>query len=216
MKTIRLPKLKKLFEVMEIRRVKVFVHWSVLLIGAIILLGALEEPLLAFTVLGAYYGVILLHECGHMVAAQRKGCAVWSIELYPLWGITRLGQPYSRYDHCIIAWGGVVAQAIVAVPLLVWVEVFGYTRFQAMNAILAIFGFFSLSTAAFNLLPIRPLDGAIAWGLLPALLKRSPARPAKREPGWRSWRLSASLGTTFLQACASAAGMFDDSCGIAP
>ncbi len=154
MKTIRLPKLKKLFEVMEIRRVKVFVHWSVLLIGAII----------------------------------RKGCAVWSIELYPLWGITRFGQPCSRYDHCIIAWGGVVAQAIVAVPLLVWVEVFGYTRFQAMNAILAIFGFFSLSTVVFNLLPIRPLDGAIAWGLLPALFKRSPARPAKREPGWRSWR----------------------------
>jgi membrane-associated protease RseP (regulator of RpoE activity) len=188
MKTIRLPKLKKLFEVMEIRRVKIFVHWSVLLIGAIILLGALEEPLLAITVLGAYYGVILLHECGHMVAAQRKGCTVWSIELYPLWGITCFGEPYSRYDHCIIAWGGVVAQAIVAVPLLVWVEVFGYTRFQAMNAILAIFGFFSLSTVVFNLLPIRPLDGAIAWGLLPALFKRSPARPAKREPGWRSWR----------------------------
>jgi hypothetical protein len=101
MKTIRLSKLKKLFEVMEIRRVKVFVHWSVLLIGAIILLGALEEPLLAFTVLGAYYGVILLHECGHMVAAQRKGCTVWSIELYPLWGIRCFGEPYSRYDHCI-------------------------------------------------------------------------------------------------------------------
>ena len=48
MKTIRLPKLNKLFEVMEIRGVKVFVHWSVLLIGAIILLGALDEPLIAF------------------------------------------------------------------------------------------------------------------------------------------------------------------------
>jgi hypothetical protein len=109
MKTIRLPKINKLFKVMEIRGVKVFVHWSVLLISAIILLGAFEEPLIAFAVLGAYYGVILLHECGHMVAAQRKGCAVWSIELYPLWGITCFGEPYSRYDHCIIAWGGVVA-----------------------------------------------------------------------------------------------------------
>ncbi len=173
---------------MQIRGVKVFVHWSVLLIGAIILLGAVEDAPLAFTVLGAYYGVILLHECGHMVAAQRKGCAVWSIELYPVWGITCFSQPYSRYDQCIIAWGGVVAQALVAVPLLVWVELFGYTRFQAVNAILAIFGFLSLSSIVFNLLPIRPLDGAIAWGLLPALFKRSTTHPAKREPGWRSQR----------------------------
>jgi len=185
---MRLPKLNKLIEVMQIWGVKVFVHWSVLLIGAIILLGAVEDAPLVFTILGAYYGVILLHECGHLVAAQRKGCAVWSIELYPIWGITRFAEPYSRYDHCIIAWGGVVAQALVAVPLLVWVEVFGYTRFQVVNAILAIFGFFSLSTIVFNLLPIRPLDGAIAWGLFPAFFKRSSTRPAKREPGWRSWR----------------------------
>jgi Zn-dependent protease len=185
---MRFPNLRKMIEVMQIRGVKVFVHWSVLLIGAIILLGAVEDAPLAFTVLGAYYGVILLHECGHMVAAQRKACPVSSIELYPIWGITRFGEPRSRYDHCIIAWGGVVAQMIVAVPLLIWVELFGYTRFQAVNAILTIFGFFSLSTIVFNLLPIRPLDGSIAWGLLPALLKRSSTRSPKREPGWRSWR----------------------------
>jgi membrane-associated protease RseP (regulator of RpoE activity) len=185
---MRLPKLSKLFEVMEIKGVKVFAHWSVLLIGAVILLGALEAPLLASTVLAAYYGVILIHECGHMVAAQRKGCAVSSIELYPIWGITRFSEPYSRSDHCIIAWGGVVAQAIVGVPLVACAEIFGYTRFQPVNAILTILGFFSLSAAVFNLLPIRPLDGAIAWGLLPALFRRSPKRSTKREPSWRSWR----------------------------
>jgi Zn-dependent protease len=187
-KTMRLPKLNKLFEVMEISGVKVFAHWSVLLIGAVILIGALEEPLLAATVLAAYYGVILIHECGHMIAAQRKGCRVWSIELYPIWGITRFSEPYSYFDHCVIAWGGVVAQVVVAVPLLIWTETFGYTRFQPVNAVLAILGFFSLSVAVFNLLPIRPLDGAIAWGLLPAFLKRLRSKPSTRGSGWRSWR----------------------------
>jgi Zn-dependent protease len=185
---MRFPNLRKMIEVMQIRGVKVFVHWSVLLIGAIILLGAVEDAPLAFTVLVSYYGVILLHECGHMVAAQGKGCAVSSIELYPVWGITCFSEPYSRRDHCVIAWGGVAAQALVAVPLVVLVELFGYTRFQPLNAILAIFGFFSLSTIVFNLLPIRPLDGAIAWRLLPALFSRSPARQDKRDPTWRSWR----------------------------
>jgi membrane-associated protease RseP (regulator of RpoE activity) len=173
---------------MEIKRVKVFVHWSVLLIGALILFGAVEDPLLAFTVLASYYGLILLHECGHMLAALRRGCDVWSIELYPIWGITHFTLPHSRFDHCVIAWGGVAAQAVVAVPLIAWVELFGYSRFQPVNAILAIWGFFSLGVAVFNLLPIRPLDGSIAWGVLPALFKRSPAPPVRREPGWRSWR----------------------------
>jgi len=182
---MRLP---KLFEVMEISRVKVLVHWSVLLIGAIILIGAVKEPLLSFVVLFSYYGVILIHECGHMVAAQRKGCAVWSIELYPLWGITRFNEPYSSRDHCIIAWSGVLAQALVAIPLIAWVEVFGYTPYQPANAALAILGFFSMSMVVFNLLPVRPLDGAIAWRLLPTLVRRPSARTPKREPGWRSWR----------------------------
>ena len=106
---MRFLNLKKLIEIMQIRGVKVFVQWSVLLIGAIILLGAVEDAPLAFTVLGSYYGVILLHECGHVVAAQRKGCAVRSIELYPVWGITCFREPYSRRDHCVIAWGGVLA-----------------------------------------------------------------------------------------------------------
>jgi Zn-dependent protease len=123
-----------------------------------------------------------------MVAAQSKGCAVWSIELYPLWGITRFNEPYSSRDHCIIAWGGVIAQALVGIPLVAWVEMFGYTPYQPANAALAILGFFSLSLVVFNLLPVRPLDGAIAWRLLPTVLKRSSMRVSKREPGWRSWR----------------------------
>lgn len=99
---MRLPNFKELIEVMEIRRVKVYVHCSVLLIGAVILCGAVEEPLLAFTVLAAYYGMILLHECGHMLAAQRKGCGILSIDLYPIGGVTHFTAPYSRRDQCVV------------------------------------------------------------------------------------------------------------------
>ena len=180
-------RLKRLYEVMEINHVKVFAHWSVLVIGAIILLGAASEPAMSFAVLGSYYGVILLHECGHMVAAQRKRCIVWSIELYPFWGVTRFDQPYSEFDRCVIAWGGVVAQVVVAAPIIILTETFGYTRFQPLNSALAILGFFNLFVAMFNLIPVAPLDGSVAWGLLPALFRRS-ARTAKRAPSWRSWR----------------------------
>jgi len=81
---------------MEIRGVKVYAHWSVLLIGAIVLMGAVSDPSTAIPGLLCYYSVILLHECGHMIVAQRKGYPVWSIEIYPIWGIARFSE--TRFD----------------------------------------------------------------------------------------------------------------------
>jgi len=68
--------LKPLNQVMEINGVKVYAHWSVLLIGCVVLMGAISEPSTAIPGLLCYYGLILVHECGHMVAAQRKGYPV--------------------------------------------------------------------------------------------------------------------------------------------
>jgi Zn-dependent protease len=62
---------------------------------------------------------------------------------------------------------------------------FGYTRFEAINATTAIWGFFSLGMAAFNLIPAAPLDGATAWDLFPALLERSRSRRKQRMERWR-------------------------------
>src|SRR5438132_12248531 len=47
-----------------------------------------------------------------------------------------------------------------------------WSVFEAINALLAFLGFYSLFVAAFNLIPIAPLDGATAWGLIPAWLAR--------------------------------------------
>jgi hypothetical protein len=73
------------------------------------------------------------------------------VALYPVWEITRFSEPRRYFDRRVIAWGGVVAQAIVAVTPRIWADL----------------GFVSLSVAVFHPLPIRPLDGAIAWGLSP-------------------------------------------------
>ena len=55
---------------------RVFAHWSVLLLGAVILMGVREMSMLAVTVLASYYGVILIHECGHMIAHNAKDVEV--------------------------------------------------------------------------------------------------------------------------------------------
>ncbi len=179
MKTTRPLKPQRFLQVMQIKGVDVYVHWSVLLTAGILLLGAVKQPVLTFVVLVAYLSVLLIHECGHLVAAHWRGCEVYSIELYPIYGITRFETPWSRFDHCLIAWGGVVAQAVVALPLITWVEIFGYTPFEALNAALALLGFFSAGVALLNLLPVPPLDGVTAWGLIPALVERVRTRSHK-------------------------------------
>lgn len=70
------------------------------------------------------------------------------------------------------------------VPLITWVVVFGYTRVDAINMIFAILGFFSLAVAIFNLLPVRRLDGSIAWQIFPELLAERK-RKIPRKPMYR-------------------------------
>jgi membrane-associated protease RseP (regulator of RpoE activity) len=169
----------RLAQVGRINGVNVYVHWSVFAISGLILLGAIQRPAISLIGLLGYLGVILIHEAGHLLAAQRKGCAVFSIELYPIWGITRFSAPFSRLDLCQIAWAGVLAQAVVALPLLAWVQIFGYTRFETINAALAILGAFSVLVAVLNLIPVPPLDGATAWGIFPALIEQARRKKAR-------------------------------------
>ena len=175
---------EKLTHIMKIRGVDVFVHWSVFLIAAFMILGAFQRPALTLVGLASYLSV-LLHETGHLIAAHRRGSEVLSIKLYPIFGITHFETPWSRFDHCVIAWGGVIAQALIAIPLVVGIEFFGLTPFEPVNAALAIFGFFSLAVACFNLLPIPPLDGATAWGIIPALVERARSGGRKSTMKWR-------------------------------
>jgi len=76
-----LLKVNKLTEIMRIKGVRVYAHWSVLLIGALVLLGAIERPTETLAAWTSYFGVLLIHESGHMVVAQWKGYPVQAIEL---------------------------------------------------------------------------------------------------------------------------------------
>jgi stage IV sporulation protein FB len=187
-KTVEVPipiRIDKLTEILRIRGVPVYLHWSVLLIAVLILVNVIHHPAGSLLGLAAYISVLLIHESGHLIAAQRMRCEVLSIQLYPIFGITKFETPWSKFDHCLIAWGGVIAQAVVALPTVGWVILFGYTRFEPINAVLALLGFFSLGVAAVNLLPIAPLDGAIAWAIIPESIKRLRGSRGSRPSSWK-------------------------------
>jgi Zn-dependent protease len=178
----------RLTHVAQVCGVDVYVHWSILAFGVVILAGTTRK--LTSTVIGmvAYLTLLILHESGHLFMARRRGYQAFSVALYPIFGLASFEAPDSRIDRALIAWGGVLAQAAVAVPLTLYIVLVGYTPFEPLNAVLAILGGYSLLVAAFNLLPICPLDGSRAWDIIPAWFEHRRLRRNRPPLAFRSPR----------------------------
>jgi Zn-dependent protease len=185
-KPIRFDRLTMIF---RLRGVGVYVHWTVFLIAGLMVYATRRQPWVTLAAGASWLSLILLHEYGHAIAARYRHARVLSIELYPICGFCHFETPWSRFDHCVIAWGGIIAQLAVAAPILLWVSAFGYSRSAPVNAVLGILGGYSLLVAAFNLLPVGRLDGTIAWGIIPAFINRIKLRQQKKKSssGWRSY-----------------------------
>ena len=184
--TIKSMQVGRLTHVAQVRGVDVYVHWSIFAIAILVVAGAIRSPYLTFVGMGAYLGLLILHESGHLIMARRRGYQAFSMALYPIFGLASFEAPESRMDRALIAWGGVLAQTVVAVPLTLYIVLAGYTPFEPLNAVLAILGAYSLFAAAFNLLPIPPLDGSKAWDIIPAWLEQRRLRRSQRPIAYHS------------------------------
>lgn len=157
----------KLIRVVSLRGVPVMVHWSVPALCIFLLGAGLPRIFMVATGLGCYLSILFIHELGHHYAAVRRGYHVYRIDVFPLHAVCRLEHPETPADLAFISAGGPLAQLLLAIPFTVCVLVFGFTRFQTLNAVLAILGYFSPLLAIVNLIPIAPLDGKAAWTLIP-------------------------------------------------
>lgn len=177
-----MPRLIRLFSV---RGVPVLVHWTVFAICLFLLGAAVRHIVLAAIGLASYIGVLVVHELGHQWMATRRGYDVHRIEIYPIHGLCRFEAPEYALDEAVIAWGGVLAQFAVALPLFVYLKAFGYPGFAVLDIPFAIFAFVSPAIALLNLLPVAPLDGKTAWSYFRYRFSRvevpAAARPADKS-----------------------------------
>ncbi len=144
------------------RGVPIRVHWTTPL-GALFFSGFRFAP-------GAWMGFLLLiviHEIGHAAIALRYGVRVRGIDIHGLGGQCRLSGDGTRRQYQIIAWGGVLAQAVVLVAAIAVLRPLSHTPFTAELA--DTFVGTNLWLIGLNLLPIAPLDGAMAWQAIGAL-----------------------------------------------
>jgi Zn-dependent protease len=73
--------------------------------------------------------------------------------------------------------------------MLAWIKLVGYTPLEVLNAFMGVFSFLTVVMVLLNLAPIPPLDGAVAWGIVPLLFRRfRDARGRARPRGWTSLR----------------------------
>jgi Zn-dependent protease len=160
---------------------RLHLHWSALALGAVLLALWIRQPAHALAALGCYFGVLVLHEIGHAAMARRLGCRVTDIRLSCLHGTCEIAAPPSRRDEALIAWGGVLAQLAVALPLIALGQLPALAALPAAGIAIAAFGYFNALVAIANLAPVAPLDGAKAWRLAAILAGEQRARTVARK-----------------------------------
>lgn len=121
--------------------------------------------------------MVALHELGHGWLVRREGGRVIELIVHGLGGECSYHGVETREGHERVAWGGVLAQSLLLVAALIARA----ARAPVDPAILHVAVWVNLSSIAFNLLPIAPLDGARAWPLLGRWWRRWRARRAKAK-----------------------------------
>jgi Zn-dependent protease len=171
---------------LKVYRAPVYLHWSALLVMGGLLGIAFNSPILAVISICSYFGIILLHETGHAFVANQLGYNVRGIYLGFLHGICECDAPNNQKHKSLIAWGGVAAQLIVALPLIICAQIFAINEIYGLGPVVGFLGYISAIIALVNLAPSRELDGLDAWKLLPVLMKEHMARTkAKKKKSFK-------------------------------
>ncbi|APR86989.1 hypothetical protein A7982_12338 [Minicystis rosea] len=151
------------------------IHWTTP-IGVIAFTGFRFAP-------GAWLGfvlVILIHELGHAVAVASCRQRTVGIDVHGFGGLCWWTGYPTPTERAMIAWGGVIAQAVLLVATLGVLAITGKPHHMFAAELVGAFLGPNVSAILFNLLPIPPLDGAEAWKILPILGSRLRKRRAAK------------------------------------
>jgi Zn-dependent protease len=147
------------------------IHWSTP-IGMLVFTGFLRDPRFAPGAWLGYLLVVLIHELGHAIAVVRSGHRVVAVDAYALGGLCHWRGHPSPMARALIAWGGVIAQAVLAIGTLIALMFVGRPTHVFTADLTHAFLEANLWLIVTNLVPVPPLDGAEAWRVVPILASR--------------------------------------------
>jgi Zn-dependent protease/predicted transcriptional regulator len=156
-----------------------------------VLAGGAGSGLGSLALLLAVFGIVVLHELGHALAARRYGIKTRDIVLLPIGGVSRLERlPTEPTEQLWVAVAGPLVNVVLAALLLAYLAVrgevgsLGSWTMARGGSIAGNLFWINVSLAVFNLLPAFPMDGGRA---LRALL-------ATRMQDVRATAIAARLG----------------------
>jgi Zn-dependent protease len=199
------------FRLGRIAGIEVGIHWSLLVIG-VLLVGSLASGVLpayaphahgsylaaAVLAVALFFASILAHELAHSIVARRRGQGVHGITLWLLGGVSELGtESKNARDELHVAIAGPATS--LALAAMFGVLAFAFDAFVAHGTLLpTVAGWLAvvnLVLAIFNLLPGAPLDGGRVLAAL--LWMRNGDRRRSQVTAARAGRV---LGTLLIAA----------------
>lgn len=163
----------------EIFGAPIYAHWSVFAAGGLFIACAWPNFLMAAISVIAFFAITVIHEIGHALVAHCYGYAVVAIRLSALHGTCEYEAPHYEWEDVLIAWGGVLAQAVAAIVVF-FVGLLGARSVPYFAPIKKYLIYYSLFIIVFNLLPVKGFDGYKAWKIMPILRDRLNQRPLNR------------------------------------
>jgi Zn-dependent protease len=167
----------------------IYVHWTFLILLAIVLFGDVTSGRLSLAVFEAawilsLFGCVVLHELGHALAARYYGITTRDITLYPIGGVARLERLNDRpIEELCIAIAGPAVNLVIA-AFLIGLLVLQGTVLPSGQALLSLEGqgflgallISNVMLLVFNLLPAFPSDGGrVLRAVLAIWLGKVPA-----------------------------------------
>lgn len=158
-----------------------YVHWHVLAAVTVLSAASLRAPIYGLLGVASYLAVIVVHEVGHAAVAHRLGYELLAIRIGLVHGRCEFEHPDFEWDEARVAWGGVGAQAGVAAVVFTISAVRGDAPAAYFGPIVVFLGYLNVIVAIANLVPVKGLDGAVAWRVFPLLLERIRAASITRK-----------------------------------
>lgn len=201
--------MKGSWKVTEIAGIGVHIHWSFLILPAVIVLqsvgagaGLAATSLWLLFVL-ALFGCVVLHELGHALMARRYGIGTRDITLLPIGGVARLERmPRRPSQELAVSLAGPAVNVAIAAVLFVGLQLAGGVGLFDVGSVGGSFWaqlmWANVALVIFNLLPAFPMDGG---RVLRALL-------ATRLPYDRATNIAAGTGQAMAVVFAIAGVVF--------
>ncbi|MFQ3566797.1 MAG: site-2 protease family protein [Aggregatilineales bacterium] len=167
-------------KILTVRGINLRIHitFPLILIWAMLQFGLLagmgwDGAIFGLIVILLLFGIVVLHELGHSIAAQNYGIEVEEIVLLPIGGVAMLKRiPENPMQEFVIAIAGPAVNFAIAIVLLIADSLFalggryadldeGLAAMQTLTAA-AVFNYVfmaNLFLAFFNLIPAFPMDG---------------------------------------------------------